>query len=603
MPGLTYNTALTILAISVVASNSILALWVALGRRHWFWRVAAMEGVIALLLMIHAPGLAWFVIGHAVFAVLPIGAIRLISAARRWMKSRSVAGTRPPHWQFTLWDILVATTAVGIAAAELTRILPMKSGRTYELGALIGLATLCLALGTIGQRWLKARFVVALIILGAYAGKLDANLARKWAFYPLTEEVADDPKETFLFRVIGPGEFIALAWLLLANYGGIVATAARASKSASTAASDQSPTPENFIAQAKDFSGGSCGPAPDTSRRSIARVTAVIISVAVAAPVFFTWLLLPPVPELQRPEREERLAYLKLFEAIGRLNWTAIPAQDWEGASETALSAFEMQNRDVIAEITALAGQRCWATLDDQDWRSVPSFDVDERRSNALAAYYALAELASINGHPWERQQTLLSSLRFIESTSRGGLIDFFNGAGRWNSINQMRFEIDELTIEQCRELSRSLVELDAHREKTSEIVERDLFWFTSGWQQRTYVLVRRLTNSISEEQKQFEDESNAVVARTRLLICELAIGAFHKEHGRNPTSLEELSPDDLPTLQIDPFSDRPLVYRQTEDGYELYSVGPNRVDDGGKRVSWSGMPHGDLFLDLPDDP
>jgi hypothetical protein len=32
----------------------------------------------------------------------------------------------------------------------------------------------------------------------------------------------------------------------------------------------------------------------------------------------------------------------------------------------------------------------------------------------------------------------------------------------------------------------------------------------------------------------------------------------------------------------MDPFSDKPLVYRRTDDDFILYSVGYNFVDDGG---------------------
>lgn len=32
----------------------------------------------------------------------------------------------------------------------------------------------------------------------------------------------------------------------------------------------------------------------------------------------------------------------------------------------------------------------------------------------------------------------------------------------------------------------------------------------------------------------------------------------------------------------MDPYSDRPLVYRGTDDGFLLYSVGENFADDGG---------------------
>ena len=33
----------------------------------------------------------------------------------------------------------------------------------------------------------------------------------------------------------------------------------------------------------------------------------------------------------------------------------------------------------------------------------------------------------------------------------------------------------------------------------------------------------------------------------------------------------------------MDPWSDKPLVYRKTDDSFTLYSVGKNFVDDGGE--------------------
>ena len=43
--------------------------------------------------------------------------------------------------------------------------------------------------------------------------------------------------------------------------------------------------------------------------------------------------------------------------------------------------------------------------------------------------------------------------------------------------------------------------------------------------------------------------------------------------------------PEQLERLPDDPFSGKPLVYRLTDEGFRLYSVGPNGVDDGGKSL------------------
>ncbi len=65
--------------------------------------------------------------------------------------------------------------------------------------------------------------------------------------------------------------------------------------------------------------------------------------------------------------------------------------------------------------------------------------------------------------------------------------------------------------------------------------------------------------------------------------VAVLALLRYHKDKGSFPEDLEQLiragylkqPPDDV-------FSDKPLVYRKTEDNFILYSVGPDFIDDGG---------------------
>jgi hypothetical protein len=57
---------------------------------------------------------------------------------------------------------------------------------------------------------------------------------------------------------------------------------------------------------------------------------------------------------------------------------------------------------------------------------------------------------------------------------------------------------------------------------------------------------------------------------------------ACRKEKGSYPKSLEELVPDYMPEVPLDPWTGKPLIYRRTPQRYTLYAVGPNRVDDGG---------------------
>jgi len=67
-------------------------------------------------------------------------------------------------------------------------------------------------------------------------------------------------------------------------------------------------------------------------------------------------------------------------------------------------------------------------------------------------------------------------------------------------------------------------------------------------------------------------------------LLTLLAIMRYQKNEGRYPENLSELvSTGYMNYLPMDPFGGRPLVYRKTEDGFVLYSIGMDFKDDGGR--------------------
>jgi hypothetical protein len=66
-------------------------------------------------------------------------------------------------------------------------------------------------------------------------------------------------------------------------------------------------------------------------------------------------------------------------------------------------------------------------------------------------------------------------------------------------------------------------------------------------------------------------------------LVAQIAAERYRRDKGAYPQSMEELqSAGYLKELPMDPWSDKPLVYRRTGEGYTIYSVGTNFVDDGG---------------------
>jgi len=82
------------------------------------------------------------------------------------------------------------------------------------------------------------------------------------------------------------------------------------------------------------------------------------------------------------------------------------------------------------------------------------------------------------------------------------------------------------------------------------------------------------------------------------------ALAWYQRDHGRYPQKLDELTPKYLRAIPGDTFSGKALIYRPSEKGYLLYSVGPNEKDDGGR--GYDDEPFGDdisVRMPLPELP
>ena len=62
-----------------------------------------------------------------------------------------------------------------------------------------------------------------------------------------------------------------------------------------------------------------------------------------------------------------------------------------------------------------------------------------------------------------------------------------------------------------------------------------------------------------------------------------MAIERYSIDHGSQlPEALTNLAPSYLHSTPIDPYDGQPLRFKTTRNGYVVYSIGSNRVDDGG---------------------
>ncbi len=83
-------------------------------------------------------------------------------------------------------------------------------------------------------------------------------------------------------------------------------------------------------------------------------------------------------------------------------------------------------------------------------------------------------------------------------------------------------------------------------------------------------------------------------------LVTTLALLRYKNDKGGFPADMQELiSGRYISQLPMDPYSDRPLVYRRTENSFTLYSIGADFHDNGGRHSSGWGLEaqEGDLVF------
>lgn len=81
-----------------------------------------------------------------------------------------------------------------------------------------------------------------------------------------------------------------------------------------------------------------------------------------------------------------------------------------------------------------------------------------------------------------------------------------------------------------------------------------------------------------------------------------VALALHRVRNGGYPSSLDQLVPNELDELPEDPFKSEPYAYRLTENGFLLYSLGTNGIDDGGSAEEGVGYSPSPVFEGLEID-
>ena len=274
---------------------------------------------------------------------------------------------------------------------------------------------------------------------------------------------------------------------------------------------------------------------------------------------------------------------------------------DWKMQEIAELRTFVQQNSNALALIRAAL---------DKQWAVPISYDTKASATTNLASIKTTAHLFCAIGRIAELEQRTNHALRAYSDCARFG---HKSGAGglmlhhlvglaceslAMREAQRVYFFADDETL---REFSEKLSVIDRSRESVEAFIARDKDWSrgSQGWY-RTAIQAIPQWRLMRETRQRIRYRHQYSEADLRLLRTDCALVLYHRENGRYPMKLDELIPRYLESVTRDPFSGKAMVYRRLTNSYALYSIGPDRIDDGGKPLN---RPAPDATGDLLSSP
>ena len=94
---------------------------------------------------------------------------------------------------------------------------------------------------------------------------------------------------------------------------------------------------------------------------------------------------------------------------------------------------------------------------------------------------------------------------------------------------------------------------------------------------------IRFLARAITPKFSNIAVTDCRTMARLDAARVALAVERYRLANGKLPESLNDLIPEFLESIPIDPFDGKPLKYKKLDLGFVVYSVDEDEQDNGGK--------------------
>jgi hypothetical protein len=308
--------------------------------------------------------------------------------------------------------------------------------------------------------------------------------------------------------------------------------------------------------------------------RSVARRLALAAAVLMAIPAaWLYWQMLWP-PALP-PAPPGKTHYDRILAIAQGLN---IDPFDW---SNTPPNAAEAMAVDELVNLLAVPNHLTTRSIVDATKLGPNSNDISDHEFRKLFEVLRKARDAAQSGGENDRVCNLaIAQFQFLQMMSRRGPV---GDDGHGLEILVLPSP-DTISSTSARKIIDVLETNMSGREDALVKYARSLAYHErrSGWPMRLELILMRGRELPENVRSHYESMERRAETQARSIQLFYAVKLFRDQHGRLPAALDELSPEFLPALPRDEFSDEPMRYVVDGEQYRLYSVGPNGVDDGG---------------------
>lgn len=282
------------------------------------------------------------------------------------------------------------------------------------------------------------------------------------------------------------------------------------------------------------------------------------------------------------------------------------PAPGDPAVTASVLRAAVEANREPLRRARQGLTKECRVPLDFAGAMLQAHMDQMHDLRKLARLLYAEGGLAEEEGRTADAAAAYFDVIRLGQEAGRGGvMIDSLVGqaieaTGQWG-LAGLRTKLD---AGQLLPLIRALEAVERDRESVPTILAHERLW-----QRRTTSLPQQALLGLTGMGQKLQQPAVTALARAharqqarlRLLLADLALRAYHRDHQEAPERLADLVPHYLAAVPRDPYGARDLSYKEVSPDFLLYCVGPDGQDDGGRpfpEKTYGPTVRGDVLVD-----